>query len=198
MATPGHGLNVCGCPPSPLQAEVEGYFIDKGVILPTYHKVYFMGLTTPQWPKFKWLDPGVPQLSAPGTSVSCGMLPLSALGMLAPGSSSDLAYCSTGQGGNVGGCLTSSGVHAVTFAGRHAQARTRTGQGASPTICLHPSSVAVATCFALFRARPSGATRIAAAATSTSARQCVSINATAVQTPALQAHSTPRQRQLGN
>ncbi len=48
------------------QAEVEGYFLDMGVILPTFHKTYLMGLTTPQWPKFMWMDPAVPQLNTKG------------------------------------------------------------------------------------------------------------------------------------
>lgn len=49
---------------------MEGYFLDMGVILPSYHKVYLNGLTTPQWPKFQWLDPAVPQLNTKGERCS--------------------------------------------------------------------------------------------------------------------------------
>jgi hypothetical protein len=50
---------------------VEGYFLDKGVILPSFHKVYFNGLTTGQWPRFSWVDPAVPALSSKGAHMTC-------------------------------------------------------------------------------------------------------------------------------
>lgn len=41
---------------------MEGYFQSLGVLLPTYHKVYFIGLTTNStlWPKYNWTDRSLP------------------------------------------------------------------------------------------------------------------------------------------
>jgi hypothetical protein len=43
------------------QAEVEGYFIEAGVLLPGFHKRYWLGLTIPYkdprlWPQFQWSE----------------------------------------------------------------------------------------------------------------------------------------------
>jgi hypothetical protein len=37
-----------------------------GVLLPNYHKNYWMGLNTTIWPLFYWVDPLVPQTDSPG------------------------------------------------------------------------------------------------------------------------------------
>jgi hypothetical protein len=48
--------------PFPLQAEVEDYYVRRGYLIPNYHKVYWMGLTTnaTTWPRFTWLDRSQP------------------------------------------------------------------------------------------------------------------------------------------
>lgn len=43
------------------QAEVEGYFVEQGMLLPTYHKRYWIGLAIPYkdprlWPQFQWTE----------------------------------------------------------------------------------------------------------------------------------------------
>ena len=40
--------------------EVEGYYIRQGVLLASYHKVYWVGLATEMWPNFYWEDNVVP------------------------------------------------------------------------------------------------------------------------------------------
>ena len=36
--------------------EVEQHFIEKGYLLPKYHKAYWNGLRASQWPTFNWID----------------------------------------------------------------------------------------------------------------------------------------------
>jgi hypothetical protein len=47
------------------QTEVENAFLKMGVLLPNYHKNYWMGLNTTIWPLFYWVDPLVPQTDSP-------------------------------------------------------------------------------------------------------------------------------------
>jgi hypothetical protein len=45
------------------QAEVEGYFISNGYLMPTYHQIYWMGANVSDaiyWPDFSWVDPYTP------------------------------------------------------------------------------------------------------------------------------------------
>jgi hypothetical protein len=35
-----------------LQSEVEAHYIGKGYLLPAFHKAYWIGLTTSEWPSF--------------------------------------------------------------------------------------------------------------------------------------------------
>jgi hypothetical protein len=39
------------------QLEVEQYYIKQGLILPVFHRQYWLGLRAVQHPTFKWLDP---------------------------------------------------------------------------------------------------------------------------------------------
>jgi hypothetical protein len=43
------------------QVEVEGYFLQMGVLLPTFHKHYWTGLVSNNetWPRFNWTDKSV-------------------------------------------------------------------------------------------------------------------------------------------
>jgi hypothetical protein len=45
---------------------VENAFLKMGVLLPSYHKNYWMGLNTTMWPVFMWVDPLVPQTDSKG------------------------------------------------------------------------------------------------------------------------------------
>jgi hypothetical protein len=38
------------------QVEVEQYYVNYGVLLPSYHKGYWTGLTAESWPNFNWID----------------------------------------------------------------------------------------------------------------------------------------------
>lgn len=38
------------------QSEVEQYYISNGLLLPSYHKFYWIGLSTSLWPTFLWSD----------------------------------------------------------------------------------------------------------------------------------------------
>jgi hypothetical protein len=38
------------------QAEVESYYIGAGLLLPSYHRFYWMGLKAELWPTFSWAD----------------------------------------------------------------------------------------------------------------------------------------------
>ncbi len=38
------------------QVEVEQYYVGAGLIIPAYHKFYWLGLSTQLWPDFKWVD----------------------------------------------------------------------------------------------------------------------------------------------
>jgi hypothetical protein len=40
--------------------EVEMWYIASGFMLPTFHKTYWLGLTTSAWPKFGWIERNVP------------------------------------------------------------------------------------------------------------------------------------------
>jgi hypothetical protein len=45
------------------QAEVEGYFVSNGYLLPTYHLYYWIGANVSDaiyWPDFSWIDPYTP------------------------------------------------------------------------------------------------------------------------------------------
>jgi hypothetical protein len=44
------------------QVDVEAYFLSIGMLLPTYHKHYWIGLTTNTtlWPKYNWTDRSLP------------------------------------------------------------------------------------------------------------------------------------------
>lgn len=48
-----------------LQVEVELYYADQGLLLPFFHKYYWMGLQSDRrsYPKFRWLDPLTPALT---------------------------------------------------------------------------------------------------------------------------------------
>jgi hypothetical protein len=45
--------------PPPPQYQTEQYFIEEGMLLPKFHKNYWMGLrsTTDAYPTFNWVDP---------------------------------------------------------------------------------------------------------------------------------------------
>jgi hypothetical protein len=45
----------------PEQQDAERYYVGKGWLLPTYHKGYWMGLTssTSRWPRYNWTEPGL-------------------------------------------------------------------------------------------------------------------------------------------
>jgi hypothetical protein len=44
------------------QAEVEEFYTSRGYLIPNFHKVYWMGLTSnsSMWPRFLWLDNSLP------------------------------------------------------------------------------------------------------------------------------------------
>ena len=45
---------ICCLAPAPApQSEVEQFYIDKGWLLPSFHKSYWIGLRSAQWPTFK-------------------------------------------------------------------------------------------------------------------------------------------------
>ena len=46
------------------QREVEEYYIKQGMLIGSYHKIYWLGLTAEQWPVFTWADNVVPGGSA--------------------------------------------------------------------------------------------------------------------------------------
>jgi hypothetical protein len=37
----------------------------QGVLFPSYHKAYWIGLQASNWPLFSWIDPGTPGLNTP-------------------------------------------------------------------------------------------------------------------------------------
>ncbi len=43
-----------------MQTEVEQWFIRQGVIIPTYHQMYWLGLMAYEWPRFLPLDKSLP------------------------------------------------------------------------------------------------------------------------------------------
>lgn len=45
---------------------MEQHFIDNGMLLPSFHKQYWLGLTTTSWPRFRWLDPATKPLNSSG------------------------------------------------------------------------------------------------------------------------------------
>jgi hypothetical protein len=45
------------------QQEVEAWFTKQGVLIPSYHQLYWLGLTTYNWPNFQTLDKSLPQPS---------------------------------------------------------------------------------------------------------------------------------------
>jgi hypothetical protein len=45
------------------QADVEGYFVASGGIIPSYHQFYWMGLQLAIFPAYAWLDTSLPELS---------------------------------------------------------------------------------------------------------------------------------------
>ena len=51
-------------PLSPLAAQVEGYCVNGGFLLPKYHRYYWMGLRAVGPKNFNWIDPTMPKLSA--------------------------------------------------------------------------------------------------------------------------------------
>lgn len=53
--TPSHSLPACSPLPAPQ------YYINRGYLIPTFHKHYWMGLVsdTSVYPKFTWSDPTV-------------------------------------------------------------------------------------------------------------------------------------------
>ena len=52
------------------QTDVENAFLKMGVLLPSYHRNYWMGLNTTMWPLFYWVDPLVPQTDSPKAYVN--------------------------------------------------------------------------------------------------------------------------------
>jgi len=46
------------------QREVEDNYIKQGMLIASYHKIYWLGLTAEQWPVFAWADNVVPGGSA--------------------------------------------------------------------------------------------------------------------------------------
>jgi hypothetical protein len=58
------------------QKEVEQHYISRGLLLPHFHKQYWLGLssTTKTYPKFRWKDPKVLALDAPGAYVNWGIM----------------------------------------------------------------------------------------------------------------------------
>jgi hypothetical protein len=44
-------------PPSSYRLQVEAYYLSLGVLLPTFHKQYYIGLRVDERPRFKWLEP---------------------------------------------------------------------------------------------------------------------------------------------
>jgi hypothetical protein len=47
------------------QRKVEEFFVAKGMLFPTCHGSYWMGLHAPTWPNFEWQDPTAPDLTQP-------------------------------------------------------------------------------------------------------------------------------------
>jgi hypothetical protein len=58
------------------QKDAEQYYIGKGLLLPFFHRQYWIGLssTTKTYPRFRWKDPKVPTLDAPGAYVNWGIM----------------------------------------------------------------------------------------------------------------------------
>lgn len=56
------------CPPQAEQREVEDYYVKSGMLLASYHKLYWTGLTTERWPMFYWTDNVVPREQRRGCS----------------------------------------------------------------------------------------------------------------------------------
>ncbi len=52
------------------QVEVESYFIQNGFLLPSFHKHYWIGMTTTKWPNFYWTDRTVSPSSYNGWGLS--------------------------------------------------------------------------------------------------------------------------------
>ena len=46
----------CTCSKLSEQVEVEQYFVESGLIIPSFHKFYWLGLRTELWPNFTWVD----------------------------------------------------------------------------------------------------------------------------------------------
>jgi hypothetical protein len=50
-------VNTAGAWPSPvIGCALQGYYINMGFLLPTFHKIYWIGLNTSAalWPRFSW------------------------------------------------------------------------------------------------------------------------------------------------
>ena len=54
------------------QQEVENFFVKSGLLFPTCHLTYWMGLATDMWPQFTWLEPRSPDLTQGDTHQNWG------------------------------------------------------------------------------------------------------------------------------
>jgi hypothetical protein len=49
------------------QLEVENFFVRSGLLFPTCHRAYWMGLAAETWPQFAYLEPTAPDMEAEDT-----------------------------------------------------------------------------------------------------------------------------------
>lgn len=55
------------------QLEVENFFVSKGLLFPTCHGSYWIGLAAESWPAFEWLDPVAGNLTGPESYTNWGL-----------------------------------------------------------------------------------------------------------------------------
>jgi hypothetical protein len=53
------------------QLEVEGHFIEAGLLFPECHQIYWIGLRAKSWPRFSWLDSLLPSPGQQPRSRQC-------------------------------------------------------------------------------------------------------------------------------